>query len=104
MYTFGFREKIADEDLQALREAGAEVIKSDRGGLTTFHGPGQLVAYPIVNLRLFRNMPLRSYVNALEMTAIHTCRMLGVFAVHGQENVAHTGAWVNNKKICAIGI
>lgn len=86
-----------------LTEGGAQVIKSDRGGLTTFHGPGQLVAYPIVNLKLFRNMPLRGFVNALELTAIHTCRMFGVLAVNGAESAAHTGAWVNNEKVCAIG-
>ncbi|CAL8115438.1 unnamed protein product [Orchesella dallaii] len=104
VYTFGLREKISDEDLKKLQECGAEVVKSDRGGLTTFHGPGQLVAYPVMNLKTLKNMSLRSYVSGLEMTAIHTCRMLGVFAVNGHESVSHTGAWANDKKICAIGV
>ncbi|ODM98225.1 putative lipoyltransferase 2, mitochondrial [Orchesella cincta] len=104
VYTFGLREKITDDDMKKLTESGAEVVKSDRGGLTTFHGPGQLVAYPVVNLRTFRNLSLRNYVNGLEMIAVHTCRMLGVFAVNGHESVSHTGAWANDKKICAIGV
>lgn len=103
MYTFGYREKIPEEVRKDLEASGADIVKSDRGGLTTFHGPGQLVAYPVLNLKTFRNMSLRKYVNLLEMSAIHTCRMMGVFAVKGQESVAHTGAWVADKKICAIG-
>lgn len=84
---------------------GAEVIKSDRGGLTTFHGPGQLVVYPIINLnKWYRTLTLRTYVGMLEAVAIHTCRMIGIPASTSALSVAHTGAWVNDKKICAIGL
>lgn len=103
VYTLGFREQISSEEQKRLEVSGADVVKADRGGLTTFHGPGQLVAYPVFNLKQFRNMTLRNYVNLLELTAINTCRMLGVCAVHGQGGVAHTGAWVGDNKICAIG-
>jgi lipoate-protein ligase B len=89
--------------MERLRNTGAELIHTDRGGLTTFHGPGQLVVYPVLDLGKFRKMTLRNYVETLEHVAIHTCRLLGVPAKKSLESVSHTGAWVNDKKICAIG-
>lgn len=103
VYTFGLREKVEPEELERLQNTGADLVHSDRGGLTTFHGPGQLVIYPILHLEKFHNMSLRSYVASLENVAVHTCRMLGVPATSGLESVSHTGAWAKNNKICAIG-
>jgi len=104
VYTSGFREKISVEESKRLIDTGAEFIQSDRGGLTTFHGPGQLVAYPIFHLeKLGSRLTLRKYVSLLEDTAIHTCRMLGIPARLDSESISHTGAWVNDRKICAVG-
>jgi len=105
VYTYGYREVVSAEETDKLIGLGAQVIKSDRGGLTTFHGPGQLVAYPILNLGKLKCLrTLRKYVSNLEQVAVHTCRMLGVAADVGAANVSHTGAWANEKKICAIGV
>lgn len=104
VYTLGLREKLDAEQVETLTDLGAQVIKSDRGGLTTFHGPGQLVAYPIFHLnRLSSRLSLRNYVSLLEGVGVHTCRMLGVPADVSNLDVSHTGAWVGDKKICAIG-
>lgn len=59
-----------------LRNLGAEFRKTNRGGLITFHGPGQLVAYPVINLKHFKTS-VRWYVNRLEETVINVCNELG---------------------------
>jgi lipoyl(octanoyl) transferase len=83
-----------------LREIGAEFIRIDRGGDVTFHGPGQLVAYPIVELR--DPLDLRRYVRALEAAIIATAESLGVPA-HRSEGL--TGVWVEgDRKLAAIGV
>lgn len=70
----------------------------------TFHGPGQLVAYPILHLEKFHpRLSLRKYVSLLESAGVHTFRMLGLHAKVSTEGIAHTGAWVNDRKICAVG-
>jgi lipoyl(octanoyl) transferase 2 len=73
-----------------------------RGGEWTFHGPGQLVIYPLVNLRLLRTSP-RCYINYLEQTAIDYCKSIGVKDIGRTSNV---GVWVANGqlKIAAIGV
>ncbi len=83
-----------------LRELGAEFMRIDRGGDITFHGPGQLVAYPIVELR--DPLDLRRYVRSLEAAIIETAAAFGVTAgrVEGL-----TGAWVEDqRKLAAIGV
>lgn len=99
----GLREKVNPEEIERLKLTGAELLHSDRGGLTTFHGHGQLVVYPILHLGRLRKMTLKNYVSTLENVAVHTCRMLGVPATLSLESVSHTGAWANDNKICAIG-
>ena len=85
---------------ERLRELGAEFVRIDRGGDITFHGPGQLVAYPIVELR--DPLDLRRYVRALEEAIIDTAARFGVTA--GREN-GLTGAWVDReRKLAAIGV
>jgi lipoyl(octanoyl) transferase len=83
-----------------LRQLGAEFVRSDRGGDITFHGPGQLVAYPIVELR--DPLDLRRYVRTLEAAIIRTAAAFGVEAgrVDGL-----TGVWVDGeRKLAAIGV
>ena len=78
-------------------------MRSDRGGLITFHGPGQLVVYPIIHLRSFPSAnSVRSYVYQLEQSIINTCQKLGVET----ERTADTGVWLKGQslKIAAIGI
>ena len=85
---------------ERLREIGAEFIRVDRGGDITFHGPGQLVAYPIVELR--DPLDLRRYVRSLEEAIIATAAAFGVEA--GRLD-GLTGVWVEgNRKLAAIGV
>jgi lipoyl(octanoyl) transferase len=83
-----------------LRELGAEFIRVDRGGDITFHGPGQIVAYPIVELR--DPLDLRRYVRTLEEAIIATAAAFGVTA--GLEP-GLVGVWVEGgRKLAAIGV
>ncbi|XP_001359595.3 putative lipoyltransferase 2, mitochondrial [Drosophila pseudoobscura] len=101
VYTIGIRSKsYTKDDEDRLRKLGAEFHRTDRGGLITFHGPGQLVAYPILHLRQFKPS-IRWYVAALERTVIETCRQLGI---PGATTTQDTGIWVGDHKICAIGV
>lgn len=88
--------------LEALAAAGASVVQSDRGGNVTFHGPGQLVAYPILDLAAGYRRDLHWYVERLEDVMIGTAAQFGVSAVRGAPG--HTGVWVGERKIGAIGV
>jgi lipoyl(octanoyl) transferase len=95
----------SDEQLSML---GVEVVQSDRGGDVTFHGPGQLVAYPIVRLNDHR-LSVGGYVRALERAVIAALGDLGIRA--GRDECA-VGVWVGDgtragagmAKVCAIGV
>jgi len=101
VYTVGKRrEDYSQQEADKLRQLGAEYAETDRGGLITFHGPGQLMAYPILNLRYLDNMPVKHYIEALENVCIRTCKHFGIKAAADQE----TGVWVGDKKIAAIGV
>ena len=99
VYTMGARGGRASVrgPVQALR---APLIDTDRGGDITWHGPGQLVAYPILHLRR-RGLSAGEYLAALEGTLIDT---LGAFGIHGALIAGRRGVWVGNDKIAAIGI
>ncbi|HVM25856.1 MAG TPA: lipoyl(octanoyl) transferase LipB [Candidatus Limnocylindrales bacterium] len=85
---------------ERLRELGAELIRIDRGGDITFHGPGQIVAYPIVELR--DPLDLRRYVRILESAIIGAAARFGVRA---DRLVGHPGIWVDGeRKLAAIGV
>ncbi|RZC39173.1 lipoyltransferase 2, mitochondrial, partial [Asbolus verrucosus] len=101
VYTTGIRTKqYPESEANRLKELGAEFHRTDRGGLITFHGPGQLVVYPILNLKDFKSS-MRWYVNQLEQSVIHLCAKFGIKA----ETSPHTGVWINDKKaVCAIGV
>ena len=101
-YTLGARgltqHLLASRELLAQR--GAEVIESDRGGDVTFHGPGQLVAYPILDLRALGLGPV-SYVRALEATVMRT---VATFGIDAGRVAGRPGVWVGDAKIAAIGV
>lgn len=98
VYTIGIRDSIKKDEIEKLKNLGAEFYATKRGGLITFHGPGQLVCYPILNLTDFRKS-IRWYVAKLEETLISTCRLYGVKA----KVTCDTGVWVEDRKIAAIG-
>jgi lipoyl(octanoyl) transferase len=82
-----------------LERQGLEVHETDRGGDVTYHGPGQVVGYPILDISDRRDV--RKYVGALEEAMIRTCGDYGVAAHRHDE---HRGAWVGSKKIGAVGV
>lgn len=100
VYTIGIRTKdYTIDDEEHLRRLGAEFFKTNRGGLITFHGPGQLVAYPILNLKQFKPS-IRWYVCHLEKTIIDLCKQFNLDA----KTTSDTGVWIDDRKICAMGV
>ncbi|MBW2601262.1 MAG: lipoyl(octanoyl) transferase LipB [Deltaproteobacteria bacterium] len=83
-----------------LRKAGIPVIHVERGGDITFHGPGQLIVYPIIDLRAV-NMSVTDYVEGLEEVMI---RIAGQWGIKACRNPANRGIWVANNKLGSIGI
>ncbi|HYM19540.1 MAG TPA: lipoyl(octanoyl) transferase LipB [Candidatus Kapabacteria bacterium] len=106
VYTLG---RVTDEanilfSNEELAKIGAEKFEIERGGDVTFHGPGQLVGYPLLNLSHFKE-DLGWYLRSLEEVIIQT---LASYKVNAFRIPGRTGVWVgtspNEKKICAIGI
>jgi lipoyl(octanoyl) transferase len=101
VYTAGKRTAASD---RPFGDAGAPVIDVDRGGKITWHGPGQLIGYPIVKLR--QPLDVVAYVRALEEALIGTCAEFGVMAARVE---GRSGAWVRgddsrpDRKVGAIG-
>ena len=87
------------EHLVAARP-GVEVVGTDRGGDVTYHGPGQVVGYPIVDLSALRR-DVKWYLERLEDVLIRTCARYGLEAGRTE---GMTGAWVGGAKIAAIGV
>jgi lipoate-protein ligase B len=84
---------------ETLAARGVDVVQIERGGDVTYHGPGQLLVYPIRKLERFREVvPL---VRALEGAIIDACAQFGVTAERWSE---HAGVWVGRNQICAIGL
>ena len=77
------------------------VYRTSRGGDVTYHGPGQLVVYPIIDLRSKLRKDVHRYLRNLEMSAIET---LADFALAAARKPPYTGIWIGNKKIAAIGV
>ncbi len=102
VFTLGVRRG-ADRHLvwseERLKLMGIEVIKTNRGGDITYHGPGQVVGYPIVNLAGWRD--LHGYLRLLEETLIRTVRGFGLTASRRE---GKTGIWVEDRKVAAIGV
>ena len=101
VYTLGRRATEAEVllDEAALHARGIAVERSDRGGRVTYHGPGQLVGYPIVDLGAAADV--RAYVCELQRAIIDVCGAYGVTATIDPE---HIGVWVGDAKIGAIGV
>ena len=102
VYSFGRRVRPEHllVDRAALAARGADVVESDRGGDVTFHGPGQVVAYPILDLRR-RGLGPVEYVRRLEETMI---RALATFDLAGERSPGRPGVWVRGDKIAAVGV
>ncbi|KAJ9622775.1 hypothetical protein H2203_006426 [Taxawa tesnikishii (nom. ined.)] len=103
VYTCGRREvgNVSSSQQEYLRADGhAEFHEAMRGGQTTFHGPGQLVAYPVLDLKQ-HNLTPRNYVCLLEKSVIKTCARYGIQAM----TTEHPGVWTSlESKICALGV
>ena len=98
VYTVGLRGRL-DHLRVAAADLGAEVVATDRGGDVTWHGPGQLVGYPILSVP---DSP-KDYVHAVEQLVIDVCRALGLAGLGRVEGAP--GVWVDgNRKICAVGV
>jgi len=105
IYTFGRRQinTVSEEQRRFLQDSGkAMVVEAQRGGQVTYHGPGQLVAYPVIDLRQHKITP-RRYIRLLEETVMEVCASFGVPAVETTED---PGVWVKGgqRKICAVGV
>lgn len=84
---------------QILQREGVELVQTDRGGDVTYHGPGQLVGYPIFPLRKM-GLDLHGYLRTLEQCIID---VLAEFDLKGERN-GPAGVWVGEKKVCSIGV
>ncbi|KAL6571522.1 Octanoyltransferase LIP2p2, chloroplastic [Orobanche hederae] len=84
-----------------VNDAPFDLYRTERGGEVTYHGPGQLVMYPIMNLRHYK-MDLHWYLRALEDVVIRA--ISSAFAIKASRIDGLTGVWVGNKKLAAIGI
>jgi lipoate-protein ligase B len=97
VYTLGRGGKEAN--VLAVQEV--PVVRTSRGGDVTYHGPGQLVVYPLIDLRSKLRKDVHRYLRNLEMSAIRT---LKDFGLEGIRRPPYTGIWLDNRKIAAIGI
>ncbi|KAI8990801.1 hypothetical protein BDF20DRAFT_792668, partial [Mycotypha africana] len=101
-YTAGrrIRGKTEIEEEERLKQLGADYVGTMRGGQITFHGPGQLIAYPILDVRDYQ-LNVRCYVSTLEKTVIDCCSQFNIKA----NTTENTGVWVGqDKKIAALGV
>ncbi len=85
---------------EALEARGIGVFEIERGGDITFHGPGQLVGYPIFDLKQHRE-DVHWFLRQLEESIIHA---LSSFGLHAGRREKYTGVWIDNRKIASIGI
>jgi lipoyl(octanoyl) transferase len=84
----------------ALSQRGITVYQIDRGGDFTYHGPGQLVAYPIFDLKRL-GLNVREYIHCTEEVVI---RVLDKFGIKAGRHPRYMGAWVGEEKVCAVGV
>ena len=100
--TLGRRGSLSDVYLSSeeLSRRGIQVAQTTRGGLVTYHGPGQLVGYPIVRLHA-RGLTVPCYVRALELAIITA---LGDLGIESRIEDGHVGVWTSTGKIAAIGV
>jgi lipoyl(octanoyl) transferase len=101
-YTLG---KVADKENlisndDQLEELGINVYEIDRGGDITYHGPGQIVGYPIIKLTDWKQ-DTHEYLRGLEEVIMLTCSEYGITT---ERNSKYTGVWIGQRKVAAIGI
>jgi lipoyl(octanoyl) transferase len=101
--TLGRRASYGDvlADPAVLSERGIAVRETNRGGLVTYHGPGQLVGYPIAALRGLTGGDVVRYITGLEETII---RALATYGVTAGRDPRHRGVWASEAKIAAVGV
>ena len=102
VYTLGRRSTAADLPMGEAwyRAQGIDVVRTDRGGRLTYHGPGQLVGYPIMRVD-----DIVAQVRAMERAIVAALAEEGVSArARSDEGVEYTGVWVEDRKIASIGI
>jgi lipoyl(octanoyl) transferase len=92
------RHVVASPDF--LRQRGVEVFEVERGGDVTFHGPGQLVGYPIIDLKRHR-LDLHWYLRQVEEVLI---RSLAEYGIPAERHAGYTGVWTRGRKIASIGV
>jgi lipoyl(octanoyl) transferase len=85
---------------EVLDRSGISFFHTDRGGDVTYHGPGQIVGYPLLDLREWKR-DVVAYVRGIEQSVIDT---LAEFAIEGARVDGATGVWVGGAKVCAIGV
>ena len=95
----GGRENLTVSDA-FLEQAGVTLIASERGGNITYHGPGQVVGYPVIDLQDAR-LGVADYVRALEEVML---RVAAVFDVTAERNARNSGIWVGTRKLGSIGL
>ncbi len=103
VYTLGLRKGAAEHLLwepARLAAQGIDLIQTNRGGDITYHGPGQIVAYPVISLQQRRD--LHAYLRDLESVVIHSLAAFGLSGAARRDG--KTGIWLETRKICAIGV
>ena len=98
VYTFG-KNSNKDYLLNSFPE-NIEIVDSDRGGQVTYHGPGQLVCYPIINLNNFKKS-VSWFMRSLEEIIIQS---LEQYNINANRKEGMTGVWVEDEKVCAMGV
>lgn len=117
VFTIGIRTgDYPESEEKRLKDLGAEFVKTNRGGLITFHGHGQLVAYPVISLSDFPvvDNSIRCYVRKIEETIISSCKNIFAGTSAPKANASklevstiegYPGVWINsNRKVAAIGV
>jgi lipoate-protein ligase B len=94
------KEKNLTASPEFLQSRGVELFEVERGGDVTFHGPGQLVGYPIIDLKRHRQ-DLHWYLRSIEQALINA---LSDYGIPGERNTSYTGVWTRGKKIASIGV
>ncbi|KAI8007276.1 hypothetical protein LOK49_LG07G01693 [Camellia lanceoleosa] len=100
VYTLGTRSSKEYLNFD-INDAPFDIYRTERGGEVTYHGPGQLVMYPIINLR-YHKMDLHWYLSRLEEVVIRV--LSSMFSINASRIEGLTGVWVGNQKLAAIGI
>lgn len=100
--TISYGRRTSDDEIHVPADAAVEIVETNRGGKSTFHGPGQLVCYPILDLNR-HGRDVKRYCRELEEAVIRT---LGQFELEGRRFDGLTGVWLDSppRKICSIGV